>query len=485
MKLKTKFSLLTGLLVILIVSGISIFLFIAERQHLIREMEQNKIDMVKSLAQVCKESLIIKDEILLLNYLKLIKGTKGLVYASLTDNNNKILAHTDIKLLGSVLRPSESEKDNIFDVSSQVFIDEKKVGLARIGFSRKILDDEVKNTLNETRNRIFAIAFIALLVGLAGALIFANMMTEPINKLSIGAEMIGQGKLDQRIIVKSRDELGGLAAQFNRMAFKLKELDQLKNDFVASVTHELRSPLTSLSMHIDLFFKGATGTLTEKQMEFLRIMKENTSRLARFIDDLLDVAKIERGKMPINKISFDLPSLVYEVVTLFNIQADKKKIELKAEIQKKLPRVFADPDRTRQVLTNLLSNALKFTPEGGKIEIDARWRMGDGRYKSGDMKTESSLQSPISNLQSDFMIVSVSDTGIGIPHEDLGKIFDKFEQVKGVREKVKGQKGTGLGLAIVKGIVEAQDGKIWAESEPGEGSKFIFTLPIDNKGMEK
>ena len=476
MKLKTKFSLLAGLLVILIVSGISVFLFIAERQHLIKEMKQNKIDIAKSFTQVCRESLIIKDEILLLNYLKLIKGTKGLLYAVLLDNSNKILAHTDTKLLGTMHKPSEEEKDIIYEMTFPVSVGTEKVGNAKIGFSREVLDYEIKSVLIQTRNRIFLISLVALIIGLLCAVLLANMMTEPIKKLSAGAELIGQGKLDQKIIVKSKDELAGLANTFNKMALKLKELDQLKQDFVASVTHELRSPLTSLRMYIDLFFKGATGTLTEKQTEFLKIMKESSGRLANFIDDLLDVAKIERGKMQINKSAFEISAIIYEVIQLFQPQADEKKIELKVEIQKNLPQVLADPDRTRQVLNNLLSNAIKFTPEGGTITVKASLKF---RELSLEKKQSPILNSQLSTLN--YVLVSVSDTSIGIPAEDLNRIFDKFEQVKGVREKLKGPKGTGLGLAIVKGLVEAQGGKIWVESELNKGSTFNFTLPTKER----
>ncbi|MDD5687704.1 MAG: ATP-binding protein [Elusimicrobia bacterium] len=480
MKLRTKFSLSAVLLVLLIVSGISIFLFIAEEQHLIKEMKQSKVTMVKSFAQVCKESLIIKDEILLLNYLKMIKETKGVVYAMLVDNNNKILAHTDLKLLGKTYsatsglhaRGKDEKDEKIQDMSEPVNVDDKIIGIAKVGFSRGIIDDEIKKVLIQTRDRIFGIAIIALVVGVICGLILAGMMTGPIKKISDGAELIGQGKLDQVIFVNSKDELGTLAKQFNRMAEKLKELDQMKNDFVSSVTHELRSPLTSLGMYINLFFKGAAGTLTDKQKEFLNIMSQNTARLSRFIDDLLDVAKIERGKMEINKESCELLPIIQQIVQLFEPQFNDKKIELQLDISKGLPHIFADAERTRQIITNLLSNAIKFTPEGGKVKITTK------DVRSPMSNVQSSSTSDLGPRTSDFIYVSVTDTGVGIPQDDLNRIFNKFEQVRGIKEKIKGQKGTGLGLSIVKGIVEAQGGKIRVESELGKGSTFTFTIPI-------
>jgi len=236
------------------------------------------------------------------------------------------------------------------------------------------------------------------------------------------------------------------------MSNQLKEIDQMKSDFLASVTHELKSPLTSLIMYIDLFLTGATGKVNEKAKKFLRIMERNSNRLARFIDDLLDMAKIERGKMEIKKESLGILPIVSETVELMKPQADEKDIEIAINIPNNLPLVLIDGDRTRQIITNLLSNSIKFTPEKGKISIKIQ---DDKKY-----------------LQ-----VSLSDTGIGIPPDKTSKIFDKFEQVKEIRERVKGPRGTGLGLAIVKSIVEAQGGKIWVESEVDKGSTFYFTLP--------
>jgi len=205
-------------------------------------------------------------------------------------------------------------------------------------------------------------------------------------------------------------------------------------------------------MYVDLFLEGAAGELTEKAKKFLKIMERSSNRLSRFIDDLLDMAKIERGKMEIKKESLEILPIVSETVELIKPQADEKDIEIAMNIPDNLPLVSVDGDRTRQIITNLLSNSVKFTPEKGKISI-----------KIQDEK--------------ECLQLSLSDTGIGIPPEQIRKIFDKFEQVKEVRERVKGPRGTGLGLAIVKSLVEAQGGKIWVESEVDKGSTFYFTLP--------
>ena len=469
MKLRTKFSFLNSFLIIAVILGVSIFLFIAEKRLLIQEMEKSQTNIIKGLAQIGKESLITNDEILLINYVKLVERTRGVMYAMVTAPQGKILAHTDVDLLGTIANDTiaikarssdelvtqsyvDKEKQNILDIALPIFIDQNKMGIARIGFSRDSLHEIVEETLRETRRRIFGVAIVVLIIGFIGAIILAQMMTRPIKQMAKGAELIGQGKLDTTIVVKSNDELESLARDLNKMSSQLKEIDQLKKDFLASVTHELKSPLTSLIMYVDLFLEGAAGELTEKAKKFLKIMERSSKRLSRFIDDLLDMAKIERGKMEIKKEPLEILPIVSEIAELIKPQADEKDIEIAMNIPDNLPLVFVDGDRTRQIITNILSNSVKFTPEKGKISVN--------------------IQDEKEHFQ-----VSISDTGIGIPPEQIGKIFDKFEQVKEVRERVKGPRGTGLGLAIVKSLVEAQGGKIWVESEVDKGSTFYFTLP--------
>ena len=469
MKLRTKFSVLNSFLIIAVILGVSVFLFIAEKRLLIQGIEENQTNVIKGLAEVGKESLINNDEILLINYVNLVKRTRGVMYAVVTDPQGKVLAHTDVSLLGTVgndtiaieARSSnklvtqsyiDKEKQKVIDVALPILINQDKAGVARIGFSQDSLHEIVEETLRETRRRIFGVAVVMLIIGFIGAIILAQMMTKPIKQMAKGAKLIGQGKLDAKIVVKSKDELESLARDLNKMSGQLKEIDQMKSDFLASVTHELKSPLTSLIMYIDLFLTGATGKLNEKAKKFLRIMERNSNRLSRFIDDLLDMAKIERGKMEVRKESLGIFPIVSETVELMKPQADEKNIEIAMNIPNNLPLVLIDGDRTRQVITNLLSNSIKFTPEKGKISIKIR---DDKKY----------------------LEVSLSDTGIGIPAEQISKIFDKFEQVREIRERVKGPRGTGLGLAIVKSLVEAQGGKIWVESEVDKGSTFYFTLP--------
>lgn len=230
------------------------------------------------------------------------------------------------------------------------------------------------------------------------------------------------------------------------------EIEQMKDEFVSLVSHELRTPLAAMKGATDNLLDGITGELNALQKESLLVAKRNIDRLGRLISDLLDISRIEAGRIQIEKHPVDIVSLVNDVLRLFQETAKERELKLTASFSSGLPAVNADPDKITQVVTNLIGNAAKFTPPGGQINV-------------GVSRCADSIQ------------IEVIDTGPGIGRQDLDKLFTKFYQVSrpGTKEKTK---GTGLGLAISKGIVEKHGGKIWVESELGKGSKFSFTLPI-------
>jgi signal transduction histidine kinase len=233
---------------------------------------------------------------------------------------------------------------------------------------------------------------------------------------------------------------------------KEREIEQMKSDFVSLVSHELRTPLVAIKGAADNLLDGLAGELNDIQKDCLVLSKRNIDRLNRLISDLLDISRIEAGKIQLNKQPADAASIVKDVLGLFQASAKEKNIALESLLPEELPLVTIDSDKINQVLTNLVGNALKFTPTQGKIMIKV-------------FRAEN------------FLRVEVRDTGVGIPKQDLEKVFDKFYQVDR-NKSFTSVKGTGLGLPISKGIVERHGGKIWAESEAGEGSRFIFTLPV-------
>ncbi|MEW6096307.1 MAG: ATP-binding protein [bacterium] len=248
------------------------------------------------------------------------------------------------------------------------------------------------------------------------------------------------------VIIKNTELFDNL----QRAKSDLEKLDQLKSDFVSSVSHELRTPLTTIKQFTSLISREIPGKINSEQREYLQIISGNIDRLTRIINDLLDISKIEAGRIQLNRAFCDLVTLIHQTTESLRPQVIEKKISMRLLLPKYPLEAYIDPDRITQVLINLLGNALKFTPEGGKIII---------KVAEKDQDIE----------------VMVSDTGIGIAKEDLPKIFDKFTQFG--REPSERPKGTGLGLAITKHIIEMHRGRIWASSRPAQGSKFTFSLP--------
>jgi len=230
---------------------------------------------------------------------------------------------------------------------------------------------------------------------------------------------------------------------------RLRELDKLKSDFISTVSHELRTPLSIVKEGINLVMDEIPGEINEKQKKVLTASKDNIDRLTRIINNLLDISKIESGKIELNKKEFNVAGVITRTINLFKSKAREKGLELKAEYALKKINLYADTDKINQIFINLVDNAIKFTDKG-VIEIFVREKK-------------------------DEIECVVSDTGIGISKSDLPRVFSKFQQFG--RVPGAGEKGTGLGLSIAKGLVEMHKGEIWAESELGKGTKFIFTIP--------
>lgn len=231
-----------------------------------------------------------------------------------------------------------------------------------------------------------------------------------------------------------------------------KKAEKLKDEFVGIVSHELRGPLSVIRESVSQILDGLHGAVNERQTKALTMNLNSIDRLGRIVDDLLDIAKIEAGKIEAKKEEIDLVPLVYELAEHFSPRLARKSLEIKVSISDPSVKVAVDRDKLIQVFSNLIGNAAKFSG-GGAVTVSVCDRGGE-------------------------VLCSVADTGPGIAEKDLTKVFEKFQRVANTSDH--GEKGTGLGLAICKGIVEAHEGKIWAESRPNEGSKFIFSLPKES-----
>ena len=303
----------------------------------------------------------------------------------------------------------------------------------------------------EARRMAMIMTGVFLLLGISISFFINRSITQPISILMKKTRDIARGDFNENLDLSSPPELAELASAFNLMCSKLNELDKMKSDFFSTMAHELRTPLSSIKMGISLFVEGREGPITESQKELLLLLKGENERLITLINSLLDLAKMEAGMMAYRFEQKNLTPLIDQVVKEIGPIIEAKKIILETKSPERLPIVKIDGERILQALRNIVGNAIKFTPEGGRVSVSAR---------TVDQGVE----------------VSISDTGPGIPEENLASIFEKFKQArpKGTYKN----KGTGLGLAIAKQIVTSHGGKIWAESKLGQGSRFFVVLPV-------
>jgi signal transduction histidine kinase len=232
---------------------------------------------------------------------------------------------------------------------------------------------------------------------------------------------------------------------------KLREVSDLKEEFLAVTTHDLRSPLTVISGVISFFSSGRLGELTPEQKNMVSMMERNTQNLIELVNDLLDSAKIESGTLQLDLAPLELPALVGETCEAMGTMAAEKGVKVDCHFPDDLPKVTADRAKLRRVFVNLVSNAVKFTPKGGSVDIRGA--------REGKM-----------------IRVAVTDTGIGVPAEDIPRLFDKYEQAS--TRSPRSERGTGLGLYITRQLVELHGGRIEVESQVGKGSTFSFTIPV-------
>ncbi|HYA93888.1 MAG TPA: ATP-binding protein [Thermodesulfobacteriota bacterium] len=301
------------------------------------------------------------------------------------------------------------------------------------------------------RKLVITMSAIAIVLIIVTSFLNTRSITKPLTILMEKTKEISKGVFDDNLNIASPPEISELTGAFNSMCGRLKRVDKMKSDFFSSMSHELRTPLTSIKEGINLLRDGVGGVVPEKQKRLLAILSEETKRLIDLVNSLLDLSKMEAGMMTYTFESGSLAPLIQKAATEMIPLIEAKKITLKTAIDEKLPVVKIDREKILQVLRNLIGNAVKFTPEGGHVRVAAR-------------------------LINRRVEVSVSDTGPGITPENLTAIFEKFHQAHLKNSNY--MKGTGLGLAIVKHVIIAHGGKVWAESEPGHGSSFIFVLSV-------
>ncbi len=268
-------------------------------------------------------------------------------------------------------------------------------------------------------------------------------------------------RIHMATLEENNRELTEKNRRLGEMVDKLQEADRLKSNFLATVSHELRTPLTSVIGYSEMLLEGIAGQLNDEQRDYVRTVMEKGDQLLQLITGILDISRMEAGEMKVRKTPFELAEVVRVAVSTVAPNARRKQVTLEVDLPDALARAVGDRDKTRQVLVNLLGNAVKFTPERGTVRVVVR-RGGVARQEADG---------------ADGLRVAVQDNGIGIPPEHFARVFDPFFQVDNTSTREYG--GTGLGLSIVKRFVEAQGGAVWLDSEVGKGTAFSFTLPVE------
>ena len=342
------------------------------------------------------------------------------------------------------------EKDGLIDAINR--------NLREIGKKARSDRDQKITESNRISSHVLNVTSIIVVTAVVVGLIISFINTRSINRsillLKEKTKEIADGKYTKISNIDSPPEIKDLADDFNMMCDRLKELDEMKEDFVRRVSHKLRTPLTAIREASGMLLEGSYAHAPEKQQELFRITKNECERLIDSVNEMLDLARMEAGMMNFQFKKLDLVPLIRQTVLKLAPLAQKKRIDLELKPLGELPKVMVDEERIVQVLENLLGNAIKYTDRNGKVVIHAL------RKNAGENRIE----------------VSVADTGCGIPKESLETIFDKFKRLDdGTKNMVR---GTGLGLSITKQIVSNHGGTIWVKSRPGEGSIFYFTLPV-------
>lgn len=305
--------------------------------------------------------------------------------------------------------------------------------------------------LKETRIAVFKYFLISVAAAIITSFVFiyffSHRFTKPLKLMKNAAAKISSGDFQRRLDIKSRDEIGELASAFNQMAVELQNIEEMRRGFIANVSHELRTPMTSIRGFVEGILDGTIPP--EKQSQYLIIVRDEAKRLNRLVNDLLDLAKMEAGEISLNIKTLDINELIRKCIIKLEALLLEKNLTVDADFEEEHILVSADEDAIERVLYNLLHNAVKFTPAGGKIKV-------------------------MTHILKDKVKVTIDDTGIGIDENELNMIWERFYKTDKSRSRDK--TGTGLGLAIVRNIINEHGQKIWVKSESGAGTSFAFTL---------
>lgn len=311
-----------------------------------------------------------------------------------------------------------------------------------------LMADHLKSAVTGGVNEAILIGtLVAVVAASVVSLAASRLLTRPLEGTARVAERIASGSYSQRVEYHSRDEIGHFVESFNDMAVRLEETEMLRRQMLGTISHELRTPLANIQGYLEGLIEGI---VPPEPVSFQLIHGESV-RLSRLVGDIERLSRLDAGIEQVQPRSVSPTLTLRRVCEGMRPQFERKDVALEVESREHLPHVWADPDRLSQVLVNLLTNALTYTPRGGIVRVS------------------------VSAHEAHSLLFVVADSGIGIPEQDLSRVFERFYRVDKSRSTAGG--GSGIGLAVVKALVEQMGGEVWAESAPGEGATFSFSLP--------
>lgn len=397
--------------------------------------------------------------------------------------------------------PSRSGEEVILGVGENLGAEsvQEKIGVARIGISLEEMNKEIVSA----RRTIAEVTLTVAMLAIAVTVFLVRLIVNPVQQLAAATQRVASGDLDTSVSIKTNDEIGELGLSFNKMTGDLKRyrdelreysrtleqkveertkalrltneelyrtnqqlqaVSKMKSEFLANMSHELRTPLNAIIGFSEILCDQSFGVLNEKQSAYAENVVISGKHLLHLINEILDLAKVESGKMDLHLETFSVIPVMTEIVSFARSLAAKKSISVRQHFSPKLVTITADLKKFKQIFYNLLSNAIKFTADGGTVEVSTEC-VGDFEMSEGDQF--------ILRRYAEFC---VRDNGIGIEETDQERIFEEFQQVDG--SDARQYEGTGLGLALTRKLVELHGGSIWVESEKHKGSAFYWTIPI-------
>ncbi len=434
-------------------------------QRLIRQPLQNNLAPEQIIRRLQNSAANITGRILLIN-----------------DQTGKVLADSDNQLTGqNLLTLGQATRLNNtlvgdFEYQGARWLFSTRQGLDRAGNTIEVAVLTEYDPGPAFRDPIFqelmrpllVAGLLALIVSIALAVIITRSVTQPLRHVAQAAQRVAAGNYDQPVPVEGSIEVKEVAENFNQMAQKVRDTQHSQRDLLANVTHELKTPLTSIQGFAQAIQDGAASE-PEAVRKSATIIYDEAARMGRLVAELLDLARIESGQIVMRRELVQIDPVLRSIVEKMGPRAQQSHVALNTEIPDGLPSITGDGDRLAQVFGNLIDNAIKHTPAGGKVTVMARLLSGSSVAKK-NKPWPGGIE------------ISVADTGAGIPQEDLSRIFERFYQVDKSRARARsGGSSLGLGLSIVKEIVTAHGGSIQAESVVGLGTRFVIVLPL-NRG---